>query len=86
MGARDAASESEGFASQERGPRMGTCDAASESKGFASQERGPRMGTRDTASESKGFASEHVWRFRPDIGWTKQRNPHNQDEHRCSQS
>ena len=28
-------SESEGFASQERGLRTGTCDAASESEGFA---------------------------------------------------
>jgi len=29
-------SKSEGFASQERGPRMGACNAASESEGFAS--------------------------------------------------
>ena len=35
MGSCDAASESKGFANQERDPRMGSCDAASESKGFA---------------------------------------------------
>jgi hypothetical protein len=36
MGSRDAASESEGFASQERNARLALSDAASESEGFAS--------------------------------------------------
>jgi len=36
MGLRDAASESEGFASRERDPIMGLRDAASESEEFAS--------------------------------------------------
>jgi hypothetical protein len=33
---RDDVSESEGFASEERGPRMGLRDDVSESEGFAS--------------------------------------------------
>ena len=35
MGSRDAASEAEGFARQERDPMMGSRDAASEAEGFA---------------------------------------------------